>query len=514
MCAISVTGSCKIAVILILQEKSLISARNGTMIVVACWIACWILLGSTRIVVGRSNSSLYTPRTFVFVSGWPQSGTSLVQQLFTVSPSFSTMVSKCFDIVGKAKCARWNNEGQWLLGQAPGAATPETAKNFELAKRLLVPGAMCVPPLPAMQEVVAQREPLRSYLESQWSSFWDLSKPFLVEKSPQLMLKIPLLRQLFPGSPERTKYLIVIKHPASLNIAVPKGTDWLTHDDKPGDESVPRKAIPNSFKQLSANVDYFIDFLSHGQGEADHELAKAKARRTCSLGWIPAMEQLALQLRASHNESLSDLRILRYEQFERPSVVCRALFDFVYSGDVNGYRNAIENVCNVHFPTANLATTYQRGAHSADTVDKTRGRLVHDSNHRASGRRLEVMEEGPEEQGAQLDVSRRKLRLHTMEASPPNEFSFRANALAKSVYERLQNYFELYRHPAVTDAQREELKKLDGRMKHFGYRIAPRDYRDRVRIASVFDDFDLVSIYNQRALRTASSSKKRTQQFL
>ena len=476
----------------------------------------WAIILTISSGVGRHNSSFAPRRTFVFVSGWPQSGTSLVQQLFTVSPSFSTMVSKCPDIVGKAKCERWNNEGQWLLGQAPDAVTPETAKNFELAKRLLVPGAMCVPPLPAMREVVAQREPLRSYLESQWSSFWDLSKPFLVEKSPQLMLKIPLLRQLFPGSPalEKTKYLIVIKHPASLNIALPKGTDWLTHDDKPGDESVPRKAIPNRFKQLSANVDYFIDFLSHGQGEADHELDKAKARRTCSLGWIPAMEQLALQLRASHNESLSDLRILRYEQFERPSVVCRALFDFVHSGDVNGYRNAVEQVCNLHFPTANSATTYQRGPRGADPVDRTRGRPAQHSNRRTSGRRFDEMEKGREAQDAPLDVSRRKLRLHTMEASAPNEFSFRTNAVAKSVYERLQNYFELYRHPAVTDAQREVLKRLDSRMKYFGYRIAPRDYRDRARAASVFDDFDLVSIYNQRHVGRPSSSKKRTLQFL
>jgi hypothetical protein len=52
--------------------------------------------------------------SFVFVSGWPQSGTSFVHQIFTMHPQMSTMVEKCESILGK-RCINWNHEGQWLI---------------------------------------------------------------------------------------------------------------------------------------------------------------------------------------------------------------------------------------------------------------------------------------------------------------------------------------------------------------------------------------------------------------
>ena len=51
----------------------------------------------------------YANNSFIFLSGWPQSGTSLLQQIFTVSPFSSTMVKLCFEKRGKF-CANVNNE--------------------------------------------------------------------------------------------------------------------------------------------------------------------------------------------------------------------------------------------------------------------------------------------------------------------------------------------------------------------------------------------------------------------
>lgn len=53
--------------------------------------------------------------SFLFISGWPQSGTSLVHQMIDFSPFVSTMVRKCEEIIGKS-CENFNHEGQWLLG--------------------------------------------------------------------------------------------------------------------------------------------------------------------------------------------------------------------------------------------------------------------------------------------------------------------------------------------------------------------------------------------------------------
>jgi len=56
--------------------------------------------------------------SFVFISGWPQSGTSFLHQVFTLNPLISSMVENCEKLLGK-RCINWNHEGQWLIpGQA------------------------------------------------------------------------------------------------------------------------------------------------------------------------------------------------------------------------------------------------------------------------------------------------------------------------------------------------------------------------------------------------------------
>ena len=53
-------------------------------------------------------------KTLIFLSGWPQSGTSLLQQILEEAKFMSTMIEKCTKIYGK-RCTNWNNEGQWML---------------------------------------------------------------------------------------------------------------------------------------------------------------------------------------------------------------------------------------------------------------------------------------------------------------------------------------------------------------------------------------------------------------
>ena len=45
------------------------------------------------------------------------------------------------------------------------------------------------------------------------------------EKSPQSILKIPLYMKIFQKA-QRVKFLVIVKHPASLNIAVMRGKGW------------------------------------------------------------------------------------------------------------------------------------------------------------------------------------------------------------------------------------------------------------------------------------------------
>jgi hypothetical protein len=57
-------------------------------------------------------------------------------------------------------------------------------------------------------------------LLDQWSSYWDLSKRILLEKSPPNIIKTRLLGALFPGS----RIVIVVRHPVVVAMATQKWT--------------------------------------------------------------------------------------------------------------------------------------------------------------------------------------------------------------------------------------------------------------------------------------------------
>ena len=422
-------------------------------------------------------------QTFVFVSGWPQSGTSLVQQILTVAPAFATMVQKCVSLLGNKKCVNWNHEGQWLASAQNNINAKNAPGTFSLFKKAMQPGAMCPPTLETMREVQKSSQELHSFLMSQWSQFWDMSRPFLTEKSPQSMLKIPLLRLLFSGRGERLKFLIVVKHPATLNVALPKGMDWLTYSSS-SSPSQTRVKIPNSPAQISANADYFIDFLSHrGVGSDSGDATRQSA---CSLGWVPAMEQLAVQLNASRAQSLADVRVLRYEHFQRPALVCRAIFDFLYSSsDPAGLEDAVARVCDVHFPSGQFAAT-------SKTSPRKQG------VRRVPPRRL-TLEEEEDEEDEEEGGGRRRLRLHTPDESnnPYAQLTFRPDSIRRSVTDRLQDYFALYHHPAVTDAQRLKLNRLDRRLLRFGYSVGYTSPK-AAKSGTILDEWDLIIRHAQK----------------
>jgi hypothetical protein len=185
-------------------------------------------------ISSSASTSFIRNHSFLFISGWPQSGTSLMQQMFTVAPETSTMVEKCKSLIPGNKCLDWNYEGQWALkfltlneeGDSPSVA-------------LLNPGTMCESTFPRPQSKYAskvsfddQRIILNEQMEkgidvtkspywskhwdamynisSTFSTLWDLDLPLLVEKSPHNMLKMHLLRDVFAGA-KSIKFLVTVK---------------------------------------------------------------------------------------------------------------------------------------------------------------------------------------------------------------------------------------------------------------------------------------------------------------
>ena len=193
-----------------------------------------LIISINTVTNASSNSSLayLTAHRFLFISGWPQSGTSLMQQIFTVAPQTSTMVQKCSDIISSGKCLDWNFEGQWILSYFGGSVKGVQSN----ATSLMNPGSMCKghmlterivrSPSNATENIESQRSGINiannlspnidAYSDGllntalTWGKFWSLENLLLVEKSPHAMLKSNLLRAAFPNS-KSIKFIVVIK---------------------------------------------------------------------------------------------------------------------------------------------------------------------------------------------------------------------------------------------------------------------------------------------------------------
>eukprot|EP01031_Cornospumella_fuschlensis_P024957 gene24957-30152_t len=147
------------------------------------------------------------------------------------------MIHKCEAKLGK-RCVNWNHEGQWILKGS-------TRQKFKS-------GFVC--PIDSWDELTCQS------IRNEWTSFWDISRQVLVEKSPQSLLKFPALYQAFKGS-QSVSIIIVLKHPVTLNIATPRTADWtfFRNNQHSMVEDVLKK--PVDLQQKLANIEHFSKFM-------------------------------------------------------------------------------------------------------------------------------------------------------------------------------------------------------------------------------------------------------------
>jgi len=76
----------------------------------------------------------------------------------------------------------------------------------------------------------------RKTLFKEWSTYWDLEKPILLEKSPPNGIKSRFLQELFPNS----HFIFVIRHPFAVSLATQKWSKtsllsliehWITYNE-------------------------------------------------------------------------------------------------------------------------------------------------------------------------------------------------------------------------------------------------------------------------------------------
>lgn len=60
----------------------------------------------------------------------------------------------------------------------------------------------------------------REKLFQEWSRYWDLRKPFLLEKSPPNLIRTRFLQAMFPQS----AFIVILRHPVAVSLATSKWT--------------------------------------------------------------------------------------------------------------------------------------------------------------------------------------------------------------------------------------------------------------------------------------------------
>ena len=140
---------------------------------------------------------------FVFLCGLHRSGTTLLFRMLREHPEMTGFANN-------KVATEWTpleDEGQFLQGIYPPALCYGGPGSFAFA-----PEAH----LTESSELLTPEN--RAQLAVDWFPYWDLSKRFLLEKSPPHLLMTRFLQSAFPNS----SFVIIVRHPVAVSLATTK----------------------------------------------------------------------------------------------------------------------------------------------------------------------------------------------------------------------------------------------------------------------------------------------------
>ena len=137
---------------------------------------------------------------FIFLCGLHRSGTSPLFRILREHPQISG-----FHDTGVPE-----DEGQFLQSVFPAARVFGGPGRFGLARKAH---------LTENSSLVTSEN--REKLFSDWAKYWDLSKQYLLEKSPPNLIHTRFLQALFPNS----YFVVILRHPIPVSLSTSKWTD-------------------------------------------------------------------------------------------------------------------------------------------------------------------------------------------------------------------------------------------------------------------------------------------------
>lgn len=154
-------------------------------------------LGTFSLLGGKGQVEELQQHKFVFIAGLHRSGTTVLADCLKEHPLFSGFADTGFP----------KDEGQFLQGV------------FPIARKFGGPGKFGFSPAMHLTEcspLISENN--RDKIFHEWSRYWDLSKPVLLEKSPPNILKTRFLQAMFPNS----YFIFISRHPVATSYATQK----------------------------------------------------------------------------------------------------------------------------------------------------------------------------------------------------------------------------------------------------------------------------------------------------
>lgn len=143
-----------------------------------------------------SDVATVDPKSLIFVGGLHRSGTTPLGRILAEHPQISG-----FHATGVEE-----DEGQHLQ------------RTYATAERYGGPGRFARHPDAHLISAPGDPGAERQALLAAWVPYWDLSKPYLVEKSPPNLIRGRYLQEVFPGS----ALVVIIRHPVIVALSTKK----------------------------------------------------------------------------------------------------------------------------------------------------------------------------------------------------------------------------------------------------------------------------------------------------
>jgi hypothetical protein len=151
----------------------------------------------------REAKEIAQAHHFVFLGGLHRSGTTLVFRMLREHPDMSGFDSK----MDTDEWLAAHDEGQYLQTVFPPAVYWGGPGKFAFH-----------PEAHMTEESEFLTEENKAKIARQWYKYWDLSKHFLLEKSPPNLLWTRFLQSAFPNS----SFVIIQRHPVAVTLATEK----------------------------------------------------------------------------------------------------------------------------------------------------------------------------------------------------------------------------------------------------------------------------------------------------